>query len=130
MSKEKDMLREAVKALYKSGASIEDIRTCFTESLNEVMKTYKTQNTIAQSIIEYIDLVYPDMTKEYNRDNIKQFAANMLEVVDKDIAELRELRDGGYEKVDYFEINGCRGTGTLPITDMDDETLRKFLQDL
>ena len=129
MDKEKKMLKEAIQALYKAGASDKDIRVYFTTYLEEIKRVSTAKETITQAILNYINAAYPEISSDYSKRNVEIFVANdILGVVDKDAKELIELKNDGFTKYGEIERNTVTcGTGTLKV---DEEALKKFIKNL
>lgn len=130
MSKSKDMLQEAVKALYEEGKRRSEIRSLFDTVLEENDQIYVIRDIIVQAIFDYVDKVHPDMRNTYTKEDLEKFTTDQIfGTINKDLDELRTLKADGYTKVSSSET--CRGTKTAPgLEGYDDEALKAFLRTL
>ena len=129
MSNGKDMLQEAVKVLYEEGKRRSEIRSLFDTVLEENDQIYVIRDIIVQAILDYVDKVHPDMRNTYIKEDLEKFTTDQIfGTINKDLDELRSLKDAGYTKVD-----SCKGTNSYnydKIASKDDDALQIFLGSL
>lgn len=132
MSNGKDMLQEAVKALYEEGKRRSEIRSLFDTVLEENDQIYVIRDIIVQAILDYVDKVHPDMRNTYIKEDLEKFTTDQIfGTINKDLDELRSLKDAGYTKV--ASTDSCKGTNSYnydKIASKDDDALQIFLRSL
>lgn len=132
MSNGKDMLQEAVKVLYKEGKKGDEIRSIFNPIVEKNERIYTARSSIVQAIFMYINAVHSDMFDTYTKENLETFVTDQIfGTIDKDLDELRTLRDAGYKKV--ASTDSCKGTNSYnydKIVSKDDDALQVFLGSL
>lgn len=128
MSNGKDMLQEAVKELYKQGWRANDIQVMLKPILEKSEKTCEARDTIVEAIFSYLNAVHPDMTNTYTTEDLTKFVVDQIfGTIDKDLEELRSLKNDGYKKAATIDLNNCEKAA---IWNADEQTLREFLRTL
>jgi len=128
MSNGKDMLQEAVKKLYKEGKRANEIRAIFDPVVEKNEKICKARDTIVEAIFSYLNAVHPDMTNTYTTEDLTKFVVDQIfGTIDKDLEELRSLKNDGYKKAATIDLNNCEKSA---IWNADEQTLREFLRTL
>jgi len=132
MSNGKEILQEAIKTLYKEGKRCDDIRAIFDPIVEKSEKICKARDTIVSAIIGYVDVAHPDMVGTYTVEDLVKFTTDQIfGTIDKDLDELRTLKNDGYTKV--ASTDSCKGTNSYnydKIVSKDDDALQMFLRSL
>ena len=100
-----------IDSLLMKGIDPKDITTVFNNLVEERVQEYQRnlrrelhRSVLANAIEDYVVGLYGDMAKRnYSIDDYTSLATGMLDHIDKNMEELRELEGLGYCKVDEFE---------------------------
>lgn len=100
-----------IDSLLMKGIDPKDITTVFNNLVEERVQEYQRnlrrelhRSVLTNAIEDYVVGLYGDMAKRnYSIDDYASLATGMLDHIDKNMEELRELEGLGYCKVDEFE---------------------------